>query len=848
MVEKASGSAVYPSSRMLPFLARTPSGLEVLVEAEITSFLGDNTWSCTDLSNGETLEIPKEDAELLVRPTEGDLGGVLRLVLANRWLDMRGGGFSMALRANVRFLPFQIRPLLKFNTTAERRLLIADETGLGKTIEAGMIIAETLALEGDEATIVVLSPRAVMWKWERELRRKFGIRAQVDTPISDFEGYRPPVGVHIVSHGSGPSKDTLDIRHRDVDLLIIDEIHRFIGRDGTQKRRGRAMSLSKSSSGVVGMSATPVQLEEEDLRAILELIAPGSYESGGFPDDAALQRCINRTLSSIERGEPVWPGDLERLLPHLSEGISESLRKDVLGTDERFSVCRELVSAGPIGKRMTRARARDPDVSEAIGKVIERRVESHIIERGPNSTLISEIDTFLKNNGGHNNRQQLASCPGAAVRILGRFCGEEDAGDGSDWDDDPDDLEIGDTGEARRLRDRARNQMPNIGPKISSLQRLLMELSQREDVTKVVVFTHWLPTLMHVKSALSVITDFDLHIIGSKDDGKVSQMKMDRFRSSNDFGVLFVSDRMSVGVDLEMANVIINMDLPYNPAVLQQRIGRLDRSVIQKSSFIEVHNLVLKDSVEEDILEVLRERTDVFRGVIGGMEAVCDPDEPPPKTDREASDILAKLSHKADVTELAESDILLKVLDSSLDGEIGEIRRSQHPLYSREHLILSAAIQNLGGKATWDEEGGELSIHLTPVLRKILLDSKHFLPWDIDEFRARFFLEDKDGLRIKMRGQDSILGPFHPFISSCVNLLLYSEGVAGDNLKGPCSMLVGTTGTPRWRIVNTSEELEMDSQVLVSSLENFDLVLGSWSLYTTSVGHREIRAEVIRNE
>ena len=83
---------------------------------------------------------------------------------------------------------------------------------------------------------------------------------------------------------------------------------------------------------------------------------------------------------------------------------------------------------------------------------------------------------------------------------------------------------------------------------------------------------------------------------------------------------------MSEGVDLEMANSIINIDLPYNPAKLQQRIGRLDR-YIQESDFIEIHNLVLKDTFEERQVDILENRLNVFEAMIGGYEAIISPNE-----------------------------------------------------------------------------------------------------------------------------------------------------------------------------------------------------------------------------
>ncbi|SVC75075.1 uncharacterized protein METZ01_LOCUS327929, partial [marine metagenome] len=169
-----------------PFIGLTDSGEEYLVETQMSGLGRPGklfTRPLSELSAVERLE-PSE-IEPLSDPAPGPEGEILRLVLADNFLDGAGGGLSLALKANIDFYPFQVRPLLKFHTTAGRRLLIADETGLGKTIEAGMIIAETVAANPG-GTVVILSPRSVLSKWIAELRRKFGIHA-VEGRLHEFD-------------------------------------------------------------------------------------------------------------------------------------------------------------------------------------------------------------------------------------------------------------------------------------------------------------------------------------------------------------------------------------------------------------------------------------------------------------------------------------------------------------------------------------------------------------------------------------------------------------------------------------------------------------------------------------
>ena len=149
---------------------------------------------------------------------------------------------SSVLRANISFSPFQLRPLLKFFNSAEKRLLIADETGLGKTIEAGMILAELIAKSEKEGCYVILCPAKLKSKWKRELREKFGIKADF-ARVDDFNEYQKLNGVKIISQDSSRDSDKVNVRPDSIDLLIIDEIHNYIGRTDSQKRRKRALDL-----------------------------------------------------------------------------------------------------------------------------------------------------------------------------------------------------------------------------------------------------------------------------------------------------------------------------------------------------------------------------------------------------------------------------------------------------------------------------------------------------------------------------------------------------------------------------------------------------------------------------
>lgn len=715
-------------------------------------------------------------------------GNMTRFILAERWLERSGmSDMSMALRASIDFSSYQFRPFIKFFSDAKKRVLIADETGLGKTIEAGIILVESLAAKGQESCIVIMCPKSVQLKWYHELKTKFGVRAFI-SDFKDFKQHIVPDGIHIISQDASPTQDSLQIPTDCIDLLIIDEIHNYIGRTANQKRRGRALSLSRSSKGVVGLSATPIQIEANDLRLILELIAPGEHSEQVWLEQQQIQVAVNRVIKAQTEGNPAAARDVIVLENHWPKNIDFSPNEllSPLSREDWSNIELDIRSIGPIGRRMTRARARDPDVKGANGKSLyrERIVTNHIISKGIYSTLISDIDHFIQEKMYFNHRRQLASCPSAALNILEKF--------------DQDDNQI------FNLINRIDNTMPNTGPKQQELFRLLSELSTRDEVSKTVIFTKWHTTFFHLKEQIKFTTFSVNPTVEKKEQNGV----IERFANHEGYAVLLVTDAMSEGIDLDMANTIINIDLPFNPAKLQQRIGRLDRYT-QESSFIEIHNLILEGSIEESQLNILQDRLDVFEQVIGGYESIINSvdDDDDIMTDEE----IIELRQNYDLLKLAESNIVMNIIDSSLDGIISEKQRKLHPIHSRHHLIIKSALEHLGAEVRWNNDGGELLVKMSNNQRQMLLSSKNFIPWGDGRVRLAFENVDDDGyIKLLMRGRNSTMGPLNPFVIACENLLFNIEGFFEEPPENNPILLTGSN-SERWIKISDNQRIKISA-------------------------------------
>jgi superfamily II DNA or RNA helicase len=782
-----------------PFMVEYQGRLAV-IETNESGLLGTNRWSgwLVD-SPSENVNLSEPEIVLYQNPTDGVEGSILRFLLTERRLARTGmGRMTLGLRANIDFSPFQLRPLLKFFQEAERRLLIADETGLGKTIEAGMILAEVLAEKRNSTCIVILCPASVRRKWKRELKQKFGISAHLSN-FKKFNEYGVPPGIHIISQGADASAESITIPKNSLDLLIIDEIHNFIGRTDGQKRRGRAQALSEASNAAIGLSATPIQIELEDLHRILTLIAPNEHPANEWRQQVELQTAINRIMRNMNQNTNIASEDIARIEKLWQKSIETDINvlRGPLNSEHKASLSLKIKRLGPIGRRMTRARARDPDV--ALAKV--RHVSTTVVLLGERRELIHDMLQHLSENHAFAHVRQFVSCPAAAISIL---------------------KTQGDTSEnANRLRTLLHEHMPNKGPKVKALLQLLKDHKLRDDITKTVVFTHWLPTFTKLAAVLKS-SGIHAYYVQPNITSKEADEIIERFRSVEGYAVLLATDRMSEGVDLEMANAMVNMDLPYNPARLQQRIGRLDRYT-QTSSFIEVVNLVLEDTYEIEQIDVLNQRMEVFERIIGGYEQILSSDEEEIFTPSVGEDLAKKT---ADIMEFAESNVVVRVIDTAMDGQINKLRQEVNTIHSRLYEIVQAAFESLGVKLLWDPNLQTLTGSPPIDLVKRLLKSNLFVSEGTGRLRATLEQAINNGkLVFSFGGRNATFGPFSSFLEACEKLLSSKEEV--EKQRVPMNYeIIKNRYSDHWVI--TENKTEMSNSKILEMISERELNINSY--------------------
>ncbi len=557
------------------------------------------------------------------------------------------------------FYAHQFKPVVSLMNSAGRGLLIADEVGLGKTIEAGLIWTE-LRTRYDFRRLLVLCPAVLREKWQRELHKRFGVDAEIMDArrtltqlrlaqeqrytasfaiIASLQGLRPNRGWDERDpENSGASSrlaQFLEDRSEDdplVDLCVIDEAHYLRNRETMTASLGR---LARSVSDfILLLSATPIHLRSEDLYVLLNLVDEDTFNRPQAFDDILrankpLVRARDLALSSSRIADAATSLRQELVqasknpLLSGSEQLRALINEEVWRSDlSRVSVVARLAErlerVNLLGHVVTRTRKRDVEERRVIRDVKAAFVKLTPVERAFYESVTATVRDYCMVHDAHEGflqvtpqRQMSSSMPAALASWL-----HGETIDGEDPDDDERPLRAELFRRARKLGDLT--ELRRHDSKYEKLQMSLQSLLSKDRREKVVVFSYFRATLRYLSERLErdSIRSIVLHGGTADKDGTVLE-----FCNSHDHRVLLSSEVGSEGIDLQFARIVINYDLPWNPMRVEQRIGRIDR-LGQRAEKIHVLNLLYDDTIDSRIYKRLFMRLGIFEGVLGSLEPV----------------------------------------------------------------------------------------------------------------------------------------------------------------------------------------------------------------------------------
>lgn len=574
--------------------------------------------------------------------------------------------------ARIDFIPHQFRPVLKFIRSDRPRLLIADGVGVGKTIEAGLILREMQARRNlDSVLIICPRPLVTERKWESEMKRFDEDFVALDGELfrhcmkeTDLEGEWPdkykkavlPYSLFDESNvmgGNRGNKKRIGLIQLDpppkFDLIIVDEAH-HIRNTATYAYRA-VKQFCDNAEAVVFLTATPVQLEYDDLFVMLNLLRPDLIiDKDTFHNMAEPNEFINKAATLVRGQKEGWQGKAYDALNTgcyqtswgqmvisknpKAMGALRVLQQKEISPEERVQLITDIEELHTFSNIISRTRRRD------IGEFTIRKATTVEVPFTPQQKLLhDEIlnimhEMFSAIHCTDNTkfmmttiRRQVASCLFGLVpmleEILYRHVYElvDDAYvDGSI---------LGNAAEGQTIQEKVRDiielarMLPTDDPKFNKLLEIIAD-KQQDKKNKVMIFSSFKHTLryLHQKLIASGLRVGMIH--GEVQDEERRQLRA-RFEADRNekeaLDVLLFSEVGCEGLDYQFCDCMINYDLPWNPMRVEQRIGRIDRNG-QTSESVAIFNMVTPGTVDYDIYDRCLNRIGVFRQSIGDCEEI----------------------------------------------------------------------------------------------------------------------------------------------------------------------------------------------------------------------------------
>lgn len=628
--------------------------------------------------------------------------------------------------SRTQFFPFQFKPLIKLLDSTNGRLLVCDEVGLGKTIEAGLILLEERGRR-EVRTVLIICPSGLRAKWQLELRRRFDEKfAILDNKslrefLDEYELHPDRAELAgIVSLETIRSTDLLT-RIKDVapafDLVIVDEAH-HLRNQGTLSRQAGVV-VGADADTLVLLTATPVHLGTENLYSLLNIL-----DNREFPDEytaterfrqnepiVAAQGLIaggpafaQQALAKLESVDTSpWLKD-HPLLPRVRADITalESERDTARARRLLVSIQRDLTELNLLGHMFTRTRKREVKIQVPVRDPRAWSVPLTPLERALYESVSQLVVEERQRRHGSSRivqwalntvQRRMASSIHATVEYYRRYqpFDAQDKGEDEDIDESPD--VVGTESELNGLRQRVRTLVQNwpadvTDSKYDRLTDLLREQKAQRPSSKVMVFAFFKETLRYLSRRLGA--DGVAHV---RIDGDVTPDERERLIAhfhDDPLCRLMLSSRVgSEGLDFQFCDTLVNYDLPWNPMEVEQRIGRLDR-IGQHAAKILIFNLWTADTIEERILKRLYERIGIFERAIGALDpiigdivrdieaAVHRPDLTAQQQEREADRIAGVIEReRLHLEQLEKKAATFVGVDAFFEEEIEGIKRGR---------------------------------------------------------------------------------------------------------------------------------------------------------------------------
>ena len=577
--------------------------------------------------------------------------------------------------ARIDFVPYQFRPALRMIQADSPRVLVADDVGVGKTIEAGLILKE-LEARSSLTSVLVICPRPLVAerKWQLEMKRFDEDFTQMDGRMlaeciseTDRDGEWPerhsktiiPYSLFgedsIMGRGSRSGKKHKDIGLSELDplphfdLVIVDEAHN-IRNANTWAYRGVEL-FCRNADSVVFLTATPLQNSNNDLYTLLNLLRPDVIiDKDTFKTMSEPNAFINNLLRIVRNQEEGWQeaGKAEianilgttwgrNVIQHNPEfeKIFTFLDRTEVTRDERIEMIGKIESLHSFHAMINRTRRKDIE-DFCIRRTQTVEVPFNGVQRDLYDALIEFESTALAQLHGSRSvrfmmctiMRQAASCiyglaPFMNDIVKRRLSQIQEDGELYEYDFELNSDEENSLFELADEIDKLSGDLPKDDPKFDRMLEVIQE-KQTTDNNRVIIFSSFRHTLSYLRKKLTAQGIRVGQVDGSVPDEERFKLRQ-RFLLDRDnvnaVDVLLFSEVGCEGLDYQFCDTMINYDLPWNPMRIEQRIGRIDRRG-QKSDTVKIYNMITQGTIDAVIYDRCLSKVGVFEASIGDCSEI----------------------------------------------------------------------------------------------------------------------------------------------------------------------------------------------------------------------------------
>jgi superfamily II DNA or RNA helicase len=530
----------------------------------------------------------------------------------------QGSTLHSILTMNGKLLPHQLGACTKVLEQATSGALLADEVGLGKTIEAGLIMSE-LAARNKARRVLVLTPASLTTQWRDELRQIFGM----DLKVADIESRREAMrnGHTVWDEGrvissiniakTGIRKDV--VQGLEWDIVVVDEAHKLKDRNTQNFKlvsglRPKVMLL---------LTATPIQ------NRLIEL-----YNQVSLIDPRVLGQKDTFTSKFYGDRKGIRVREPEELRRRLRSVMVRNRRRDSPGLDlvKRFGQTISFALSGP-----------ETDLYDEVTSYIRQEYLSALEQRRSargflmvlyqrmlTSSTMAIVEALRKRvgrikdelSGERRRREVQARFDGDISNFIDLEYSDHPGAATMYHDDmDPEKRELlrVELGELKKLLKVA--EKVKVDTKAEQLRALLMRPDLKDD--KVLVFTEFRATQANLARLLTQ----DGHKVVIFNGGMTMEEKDEAVRGfTGPVRVMISTESGGEGRNLQFCHILVNYDLPWNPMRVEQRIGRLHR--IGQGHNVKIINFSTQDTIEEYVLDLLEEKIRLFEDVVGDLDLI----------------------------------------------------------------------------------------------------------------------------------------------------------------------------------------------------------------------------------